>query len=43
MTGVKGEELDAVYRRLGSVGERDTGAYVEKDGVVYELSVSAPL
>lgn len=43
VTGVKGEELDAVYRSLGSVGERDTGAYVEKDGVVYELSVSAPL
>jgi len=43
VTGVEGEELDALYRRLGSVGEGNTGAYVQKNGQVYKIGVEAPL
>jgi hypothetical protein len=43
VTGVEGEELDALYRRMGSVGEGNTGGYVEKNGRVYEMGVETPL
>jgi len=44
VTGVEGEELEALYRKLeSSPGECDVVAYVEKNGVVYEMGVEKQL
>lgn len=43
VTGVEGNELASLYDELSSIDELEGGAYVEKDGEIYEVVIETEL